>query len=184
MVGASDARLVARVRTGDRDAAEALARRYLAASRALALALLGNVGDAEDVCQDAFLVAIRDIHQCRQPGRFGAWLAQILRNRARDWLRQRSARSLVAVEEVGLPVEASQLREVERAELRATLLQALEQLDEAQREAVLLHDMEGWKHREIAAFLGLPPGTVRSHVHHGRAKLRRLLGQKLLNEGT
>src|SRR5688572_23998425 len=154
MLVASDARLVARVRVGDRDAAEALARRYLASSRALALALLGNVADADDVCQDAFLIAMREIHQCRQPSRFGAWLSQIVRNRARDMLRLRSTRVIVAMEDVVMPFDARQLDEVERSEQREVLLEALEQLEPAHREAILLHDMEGWKHREIAAFLG------------------------------
>jgi RNA polymerase sigma-70 factor (ECF subfamily) len=182
MTGTSDAQLVARIRTGDRDAAEALAQKYLPIGRALALAILGNVADAEDVCQDAFLIALRDIDQCRKPQRFGAWLSQILRNRARDLMRQRRARPDVAVELAGLRAEPEQLERAARAELRERLLHALAQLDAAQREAVLLHDMEGWKHREIADLLGLPSGTVRSHVHHARARLRRLLGHTHLEE--
>jgi RNA polymerase sigma-70 factor (ECF subfamily) len=182
MTGTSDAQLVARIRTGDRDAAEALAQKYLPIGRALALAILGNVADAEDVCQDAFLIALRDIDQCRKPHRFGAWLSQILRNRARDLIRQRSARPDVAVELAGLQTEPHQLENAARSELRETLLHALAQLDAAQREAVLLHDMEGWKHREIADLLGLPSGTVRSHVHHARARLRRLMGHTQVGE--
>jgi RNA polymerase sigma-70 factor (ECF subfamily) len=49
-------------------------------------------------------------------------------------------------------------------------------LQEVQREVVLLHDLEGWKHREIANLLGMPPGTVRSHLHYARKKLREALG--------
>ena len=53
--------------------------------------------------------------------------------------------------------------------------EALEDLTPVQREVVLLHDLEGWKHREIAEQLGLPSGTVRSHLHFARKALRRIL---------
>ena len=182
MTGTSDAHLVARVRTGDREAAEALAVRHLPASRAIALALLGQVADAEDVSQEAFLIAMRDLRHCRDPARFGAWLAQIVRNRARDLLRVRTVRIAIPVELVDLPTEATQLESAGLAESRETLLKALAQLDEAHREALLLHDMEGWKHREIAELMGLPAGTVRSHVHHARNRMREILRQTPLGE--
>ncbi|MED5564158.1 MAG: sigma-70 region 4 domain-containing protein, partial [Gemmatimonadota bacterium] len=50
---------------------------------------------------------------------------------------------------------------------------ALQRLPEVQREIVLLHDLEGWKHREIAECLGIPSGTVRSHLHFARKSLRQ-----------
>jgi RNA polymerase sigma-70 factor (ECF subfamily) len=69
--------------------------------------------------------------------------------------------------------------EVERGELRALLLAALAELPEAQREVVLLHDLEGWTHEEIAGRLELPAGTVRSHLHHARRRLRRILSEEV-----
>jgi RNA polymerase sigma-70 factor (ECF subfamily) len=63
----------------------------------------------------------------------------------------------------------------EAAELRSLLEQALAELPEVQRQIVLLHDLEGWKHREIADRLDLPSGTVRSHLHFARKALRRSL---------
>jgi RNA polymerase sigma-70 factor (ECF subfamily) len=63
-----------------------------------------------------------------------------------------------------------------RSDLRDRLLAALAQLPEDRREVVLLHDLEGWTHREIAEQMKLPPGTVRSHLHHARRRLRELLG--------
>jgi RNA polymerase sigma-70 factor (ECF subfamily) len=67
-------------------------------------------------------------------------------------------------------------RDAERGELRQKLALALGELTEVQREVVLLHDLEGWKHREIADVLEMPPGTVRSHLHYARKKLREALG--------
>jgi len=51
----------------------------------------------------------------------------------------------------------------------------LQRLSEVQREVVLLHDLEGWRHREIAERLGMPSGTVRSHLHYARKRLREVL---------
>jgi RNA polymerase sigma-70 factor, ECF subfamily len=171
----SDAELVLRVRGGDRRAADRLLGRYLRACRAVALATTGSAADADDVCQDAFVAAMERIDDCREPDRFGGWLLQIVRNRARNHLRQRELRRGEPLDEeaaFGGPSPASTL---ERNELRRRLEAALGQLTEAQREVVLLHDLEGWKHAEIGERLELPAGTVRSHLHQARRRLREIL---------
>jgi RNA polymerase sigma-70 factor (ECF subfamily) len=175
MTGETDAQLVARVRRGDRQAAGALAERYLRACRAVALAVTGEEADADDVCQDAFVAAIERIGSCRQPDRFGPWLMQIVRNRARDHLRTR-ARPMLSIDgmaiETGAPSPAA---DAERGDATGRLLAAMRELPEERREVLLLHDLEGWTHREIAERMGLPPGTVRSHLHHARQRIRTLL---------
>lgn len=175
MTGDSDAFLVARVRRGDRAAAEVLAQRWLRACRAVALAVTRDEADADDVCQDAFVTAIQRIEDCRQPDRFGPWLLQIARNRAHDQLRAR-ARPVLSLEgmEIVSP-DASPQREAERGDARTRMLAALGELPQERREVLLLHDLEGWTHREIAERMGLPPGTVRSHLHHARKAMRTLL---------
>jgi RNA polymerase sigma-70 factor (ECF subfamily) len=175
MTGETDAQLVARVRRGDRAAAGTLAERYLRACRAVALAVTGDASDADDVCQDAFVAAIQRIDGCRQPDRFAAWLMQIVRNRARDHLRARS-RPVLSID--GMAIEsprASPAVEAERQDAQTRLLGAMRELPEERREVLLLHDLEGWTHREIAERMGLPPGTVRSHLHHARRRIRELL---------
>jgi RNA polymerase sigma-70 factor (ECF subfamily) len=175
MRGQTDAQLVARVRRGDRQAAGALAERWLRACRATALAVTGEEADADDVCQDAFVAAMERIDDCRQPDRFGAWLLQIVRNRARDQLRAR-ARPVIPID--GVHIESprpSPAAEAEREDATARLLAAMRELPEERREVLLLHDSEGWTHREIAERMGLPPGTVRSHLHHARRRIRGLL---------
>jgi RNA polymerase sigma-70 factor, ECF subfamily len=171
----SDAELVLRVRRGDRWAADRLLGRYLRACRAVALAVTGSAADADDVCQDAFVAAMERIDDCREPDRFGGWLLQIVRNRSRNHLRQRQLRQAEPLDEAaafGGPSPASTL---ERNELRRRIEAALAQLTEAQREVVLLHDLEGWKHAEIGERLELPVGTVRSHLHYARRRLRQIL---------
>jgi RNA polymerase sigma-70 factor (ECF subfamily) len=171
----TDAELVHSVRRGDRRAAARLLERYLRPSRAVALAVTGVEADADDVCQEAFVTAIERIDDCRDPSRFGKWLLQIVRNRARNLIRAAAVRPTVALDDNLPAAQRTPAAELERSELRERLLGALAEIPEQHREVVLLHDLEGWKHREIGERLGLPEGTVRSHLHHARRKLRRLL---------
>ena len=173
----TDAELVARVRRGSREAAGTLAERYLRGCRAVALSIVGEVAGAEDVCQDAFVYAIERIDDCRYPDRFGGWLMQIVRNRARNYVRDRKSGRFVPIESIaGVSSGASPARDADRTELRERLLDALAELPEDRREVVLLHDLEGWTHREISERMELPSGTVRSHLHYARRTLRKLLG--------
>lgn len=179
----TDAQLVERARGGDADAFELLVRRHLRAAYAVALAELGDPAEAEDACQDALVTALEKLEECRQPERFARWLLQIARNRARSLRRRSAVRAADSLEEArGLPGPARPDRDAEQAELRSRLLGALATLTPVQREVVLLHDLEGWRHREIAEWLGLPEGTVRSHLFHARRALRARLGAGLLVE--
>ena len=175
----TDAALVARVRAGDAHAADRLLERYFRACRAVALAVTGNETDADDACQEGFVQAIERIDDCRDPERFGGWLLQIVRNRARNLVRHQAVRVAEPLELHEVAGGESPAAEVERSELRGRLLSALAELSEVQREVVLLHDLEEWTHEEIAGRLELPAGTVRSHLHHARRRLRRILSEDL-----
>src|SRR5918999_1458922 len=94
----TDAELMQRVRRGDRGAAGRLLERYMRACRAVALAVAGTEADADDICQDAFVAAIERIDDCREPERFGGWLLQIVRNRARNVVRERGVRRTVPLD--------------------------------------------------------------------------------------
>jgi len=173
----SDASLVARARQGDAAAAEALLRRHFRAAYLVALGRLGNRADAEDVCQDAFMRCLDRLHECREPARFGAWLLSIVRNAAHnrgDYLRIRSTEPLELHPGVRSPARAD--RAAERNELRATLWQALGRLSPLQREVVLLHDLEGWRHAEIADRLEVSEAMSRRHLSDARKQLRAMLG--------
>jgi RNA polymerase sigma-70 factor (ECF subfamily) len=177
-----DAILVARARRGDREAFEALVRRHFGAAFATALAVLGNRMDAEDVCQDAYLRALERLDQLRRPERFAAWLLQIVRNSARNYHSYRRVRAAVSLEEVSAASEDDPSLTAERAELAGRLETALSELSGIQREVVLLHDMEGWKHREIAEALEISEGMSRQHLFNARRVLRRRLGMEVTRE--
>ena len=174
----NDASLVAQVRAGSRTAAGRLAERYLRGCRAIALGVLGDVAGAEDTSQEAFIYAIEHIDDCRNPERFGAWLRQIVRSTAKNQLRYRRVRLTEPLVD-GMPDAELELpdKTAERSDLARGLLAALSTLQPERREVVLLHDLEGWTHAEIAERMEVPAGTVRSHLHHARRELRLLLAK-------
>lgn len=180
----SDADLVARALRGDGDAADALVRRYYRAAFAVALSVLQNRQDAEDVCQDAFVKALERLEDCREPGRFAPWMMTIARNRA---LSHRTYRKLRETSEL-LPELAeapdSPVADAVNAELGARLQAALAELNATQREVVLLHDMDGWTHGQIAEALGMTDVRSRQHLFVARKLLRERLGEPLLREYT
>ena len=174
----TDARLIERARRGEGDAFDALMRRHMRAAYAVALAHTGERADAEDVCQDAFVTALRRLDEVRRPEAFVGWLLQIVRNRAHNLRRHQRVRAALPLDAAGeAPARGrGPGDDAEDAELRGRLLEALEHLTPTQREVVLLYDVQGWTHREIAAAVGTTEGAARVHLHHGRRALRTLLG--------
>lgn len=170
-----DGALVRRARAGDEEAFGALVRRHSRAAYAVALSVTGRHEDAEDAVQESFLVALQRLEDCREPDRFVGWLLTIVRNRSRNLVRRESLRETEEVPPGVSSDRGTPEGELERSELRGRLRDALFELSEIRREIVLLHDMEGWKHREIAERLGVPSGTVRSHLHFARKALREHL---------
>ena len=170
-----DAVLVAAARDGNADAFAQLVQRYRRAAYAVALGIIGRHEDAEDAAQEAFLVALERLDACRDTERFAGWFMTIVRTRSLNLVRRESRR-------VGEPLplrigsdEPGPHRVAAQGDLRRRLSGALLELTEVQRQVVLLHDLEGWRHREIADRLELPSGTVRSHLHFARRRLRELL---------
>lgn len=172
----SDEELVERARRGDAAAFEALVLRYYRAAYAVARAITSSAMDAEDVCQDAFVRALERLDRLRQPASFAPWLLQIVRNRARNLLSYRRVRAADSLDEVRAASGEDSGRRAERSELQRRLGLALKVLSPAQREVVLLHDMDGWKHREIGEALGISEVMSRQHLFNARRLLREQLG--------
>jgi RNA polymerase sigma factor (sigma-70 family) len=171
----SDAELVVASLDGDRAAFGLLIDRHRRRAAALARGLLASHEDADDVVQEALLQAYLGLERLRDPDSFGAWLCGIVVNLAR--MRLRSSRDRAVSLDAGgqmapSSVEASVLDELDS--LRK-LQAALEPLPPAERDAVLMHYVDGLTTQEIAALLGERPGTVRVRLHRARARLRRRL---------
>ena len=170
---ASDAYLVRKAQAGDNQAFGVLVGRYMRAAYAVSFSVTGRHDDAEDAAQEAFMVALARLDDCRTPDRFAGWLLTIVRNRARNLVRREVLRDTDVLPETAAARGRTPEKAAEHSELQERLGTALRRLPEVQREIVLLHDLEGWRHREIAEHLGIPSGTVRSHLHFARKSLSR-----------
>jgi len=166
-VAESTVELVTRAKRGDASAFDQLVRRHLRAAYAVALAVLGRPADADDVAQDAFIAALERIDDCREPARFSGWLIKIVRNRALNALEKRRLRDADELTHD----RASDQAPTDVA-LRRHLLAALATLTSVQREIVLLHDLDGWSHSELAEALGLSEVNCRQHLFTARRALR------------
>lgn len=166
--------LVVRAQHGDKAAFSGLVSSFLRACYSVALAIVGRTADAEDVAQDALVVALERIDECRHPERFAGWLLQIVRNQARNWLAKRRLRDVASHEQppLGLSLGAVEPTQAERAGLKDRLIAALSHLSETQREVVLLHDLEEWTHQEIGEALGISEVMSRQHLFVARRILR------------
>lgn len=179
-----DATLVARVLDGDAGAFEGLVRRYSRLAFAVAIGIVREPADAEDVVQDAFIRSLENLEDCRSPAKFGAWFLQIVRNRAYSVQRYLSVREAAPLDALPLASDNPGPHvEAVRSRLRSDLAEAIGALTDVQQNVVILHDLEGWKHREIGELLDLPTGTVRAHLHHARKALRKHEALKRTSEG-
>jgi RNA polymerase sigma-70 factor (ECF subfamily) len=174
-------RLVEQARRGDAGAFERLVREFYRAAYATAVARTGNAMDAEDVVQESFMTALERLDEC-DPDRFGAWLLTIVRNRAHNVRERERVRAAEPIDTVTPASSERTDRAVQQHELGAALTKALATLPEAQRDVVLLHDLEGWKHREIAKSLGISEVMARQHLFQARKALRAALGGPEMKE--
>jgi len=176
--------LVRRAQAGELNAFNLLVLRHQDAAYSLALRFLGAPQAAEDVTQEAFIRAYRNIGRF-EGDRFRAWLLSIVANAARDELRRQRRRpqqSLDAAREDpdrpaidppdrGPSPEAGALQ----GELRGQLEHALRQLPDDWRLVVILIDVHGLSYEEVARTVGVPIGTVKSRLSRARGRLRGLL---------
>lgn len=159
--------LVAAARGGDRAAFGELYLRYVRMVHGILLARVPR-GDVDDLVQDVFLHAMRQLDALRDPAAFGGWLAAIARHRGSDHLRQ--TRPTEPLDDRPGPAPDG------TASLEAhAVLRTLRTLPEAYRETLVLRLVEGMTGPEIAAATGLTPASVRVNLHRGMKQLRERL---------
>ncbi len=178
----TDRGLVGRMARGDDRALGDLYDRYAPRLFSLALRMLGERADAEEVVLEAFTQAWRTGgNYDATRGSVGAWLTIMLRSRAQDLGRSRRRREGVAArgtpeETAGISVQRDDpSRAAEVTEQRRTVERALQDLSDAQRTAIELAYFGGLTHSEIAARLDTPVGTVKTRIRDGMGKLRSVL---------
>ena len=178
---AEELALIERCRQGDLAAFESIYRAHAGRLYSVAVRMLGNAADAEDVLQEVFLAAHRKLDRFRGDSALGTWLYRLATNLCLDHLRSRAVKSGQVTgtldDEPGLADTGSR-RLAERTVDRMDLERALTQLPEGCRTAFVLHEVEGLEHREVADILGIAEGTSKSQVHKARLRLRSILGRR------
>lgn len=181
-----------RVLAGDRDAFAILVERHGARIHAAILRMVGDPETANDLAQETFLKAFKALGSFRRGSAFSTWLYAIALNQARTEFRRRKSvkgQAMLSLDARtdgdgddpgGRSMEPAgpgpgPADEAERHEEAERLRRALLHIEDDYREAVVLRDLEGLTYEEIAEATGVPPGTVRSRIHRGRAALRGLL---------
>jgi RNA polymerase sigma-70 factor (ECF subfamily) len=170
--------LVERCRRGDLGAFEEVYRAHAGRIFSLAVRMLGNTADAEDLLQEIFLAAHRKLGGFRGESALGTWLYRLATNQILDHVRSRAARAgqlTDALDDASVVADGMGHRLADRVISRIDLERALAQLPEGCRAAFVLHDVEGLEHGEVAEILGIAEGTSKSQVHKARLRLRALL---------
>ena len=174
--------LVRRAQRGEQRAFAELVRRYERAALGIVYAITGDGAGAGDVVQEAFTCAWRSLGGLREPGRFGPWLAIIVRRLAADERRRllrRGAAEESMEKHCGADVRGDgrpePVAELSQRETGGRVAAALRALDEVTRTAMVLRYFDGHSSREIGALLGLSPAAVDMRLARARAKLRQRL---------
>ena len=190
-----DRALVDRARAGDAGAFEAMVRRYQGWVLTLALRMLGDRGEAEDVAQEVFLKAYRGLKTFKGASRFSTWLYAIASHQCLNHLQARARRPRPVGGGGGAPgaggddppdpvdrladgaPRADAL--LERADVERIVQAELQHLTGEHRAVLVLRDIQGLTYEEIAEALGLELGTVRSRLHRARMEMKARLAPRL-----
>ena len=168
-----DSMLVSAARDGDRAAFGRLYDRYARMVHGVLLAKV-PAGVVDDLVQDVFLLALRRLSTLRELGSFGAWLAAIARNLAKDhhrrWAPEDQLTEDVSRDELELKATGG-----DNEQRAGAILDVIRSLPEAYREPLVLRLVEGMTGPEIATRTGLTPGSVRVNLHRGMQQLRARL---------
>jgi RNA polymerase sigma-70 factor (ECF subfamily) len=187
--GLTDEELIARVLTGDRGSYDVLVARHADLVYTIVLRILWNEDDADDVAQETFVRAYRALPRFRGDSKFSSWLYRIAVNRALTHLKRRKRRSAgdaeVADAADGIPgsepvlgrSEEDPERQVLAAEERAMVREAVAKLPPRYRAVITLFYLEERSYKEVAGVLGVPVGTLKTHLHRARALLRDIMSE-------
>ena len=194
----TDGTLVEQVLGGRRQAFDDLVRRYQRQAVAVSYRLLGNSHDAMEVTQDAFVKAFSSLATLQKPEAFGGWLMRIVSNLSLNYRRSRKTRQQLPLDDLLGPTDAAQqaaaatgggsdwmtqsgdpVHLLESEEMGRKLKQALEQLPEKQRLAIIMFTIEEMPQKQVAESLNCSVEAVKWHVFQGRKKLKEILRDHL-----
>ena len=166
--------LIGRCRKGDRDAHYQLYKAYSKAMFNVAYRITRNESEAEDVLQDAFISAFRNLGSYRGDATFGAWLKRIVVNKAINALNKHKYEAIPDDEQWDVAEEAN-VTEYREGMTVERVKNGIEKLPDGYRTVLSLYLLEGYDHEEIGQILGISESTSKSQLNRARAKLREIL---------
>ncbi len=180
--------LVKQARRGDFAAYDELVKRYQQRIYATIYHMTSNHEDANDLAQEAFIKAFQALPAFKGGSTFYTWLYRIAVNKTINFLKQRKNRQHMSLNDLDFNAEhdpdlmalisdKTPVREVGLSELQQKLNAALLKLSEPHRMVVVLHDVQGVSHDEIAEMMGCNIGTVRSRLFYARQQLQGFLAE-------
>lgn len=182
-----ESELVERARDGDREAMERLYRDHADRVYTVVRRLAGDDARADDLAQEAWIRAFEKLDLFAGRSSFGTWMYRLATNTALNRLRADGRHR--ELEEEAAPGDLHGVTEtVDEAVINQKVLQdAMDRLPDGYRKVLVLHDVEGFTHREIGDKLGVATGTSKSQLHKARARMRELIapdevGEEALND--
>lgn len=187
---ADDETLVARVQHGDASAFDHLVGRYKERLYATVYHMTSNHEDANDLVQEAFIKAYKSIGSFKRESSFYTWVYRIAVNRTINHLKRRKNKNHFSFDDIDSHIQndpdfvelmshVTPRREVGLTELQEKLNEALQKLSEAHRAVVVMHDVQGMTHADIAKVIKCSEGTVRSRLFYARQQMQGLLSDYL-----
>lgn len=184
----TDRELVARAQKQDVDAYNELIQRYHKKIYALVYNMTSNKEDAEDLVQEVFVKAYSALKNFKGDSSFYTWVYRIAVNRTINFVKKRKKRQGFSLDDVDggierdpayveLSAKESPFRDATLSELQEKLNNVLQKLSDKHRTVVVLHDIQGVPHEEIARMLGVSSGTVRSRLFYARQLLQAELSE-------
>ena len=188
-----DARIIERLKAGDQDALEAIFNLYSAKLYNVALRILGDAGDTEEVIQDVFWTAFRKANSFQGNSQFSTWLYRLTVNAALGKIRRSKKNREVEYEEFLPKFQADGHHAVRpvvdwsdtldekysKREVQDLLATALDQLKPLDKSVIVLSDLEGLCDKDVAAAVGLTVSAVKTRLHRARLFLRGKLAVQL-----
>ena len=186
--GPTDAELVLKAQQGDVHAFDELVERYHGKIYGLTYNMTSNREDAEDLTQEVFVKAYQALPRFKGKSSFYTWLYRIAVNKTINYRKKRNRKRALSLDQFDqeiktdevyhdLTSKGSPLRNVSLTELQKKMNEALQTLSEKHRTVVVMHDMQGIPHEEIAKVVGASVGTIRSRLFYARRQMQAELAE-------
>ncbi|MEW5994647.1 MAG: sigma-70 family RNA polymerase sigma factor, partial [Candidatus Zixiibacteriota bacterium] len=173
--------LVAQFRAGDKQAFARLVQRYRDPVAALAFRMVSDHDEAADIAQDVFVKMSRNIGRYDETRRFSTWLYRVTVNASIDHMRRHNRHRHESLEDFNEMIESAQAGpelSFRRRQLGAYINEAARSLNDKQRSAFVLRDIEGCRIDDVADIMDMPQATVRWYLHRARSKIRKELSRR------